>query len=104
MQIQQLCSFHLHLIARYYQRRPDLCKKLIYFQLSFYSCMVIHQIEIGSHSVSARVDYKMFCQYRSLGYMACVVLRKTLACELGFFFKYLTHCAFSVLNIFIFSV
>lgn len=40
-----------------------------------------------------------------LSYVACVVLRITRACEQGFFLlKYLTRCAFSTLNIVIFTV
>lgn len=66
--------------------------------------MAIHQIQTGGHSVGAGGDCKMFCQCWFLSYMACVVLRITLDCELDFFLlKYLTHCAFSILNIFTFS-
>lgn len=43
----------------------------------------------------------MLCQYRPPSYMASVVLRITLVCELEYFLlKYMTHREFSIFNFF----
>lgn len=78
-------------------------RNLSILSFSFHSSMALHQIQTGGHSVGAGGDCKMFCQCWCLSYTACVVLRITLDCELDFFLlKYLTHFAFSILNIYSF--